>query len=270
MLAFLYLLRVIWYYLNNIKIGRVCSFIYNNFAYVYDKLTLDIDYIRWADYVESIFKKHNLNVSMILELGCGTGSFGIEMARRGYDMICLDLSADMLDCASEKAQKEGLDILFLNQNMCSFELYGTVDAIVCLLDSFNYLTKPAQINKMFKLVQNYLNPGGVFIFDINTQYKFENVIADNLFYEINDDVTYIWENNYNPKTRKARFDLTFFVKQGELYERFDETHYEKSYSDSEIMDFIKSSGMKFVSQYGELTLRKPSPVSQRNFYVCRK
>ena len=248
----------------------MCSIIYNNFAYVYDKLTLDIDYKKWADYVESIFKKHKLNASMILELGCGTGSFGVEMARRGFDMICLDLSADMLDCAAEKAKKEGLDILFLNQNMSSFELYGTVDAIVCLLDSFNYLTNPSQIDKMFKLVKNYLNPGGLFIFDVNTRYKFENVIADNLFYEINDDVTYIWENDYNPKTRKARFDLTFFVKQDGLYERFDETHYEKSYSDSEIMDFIKNSHMEFVAQYGELTLRKPSPTSQRNFYVCRK
>ncbi len=248
----------------------MCLIIYNNFAYVYDKLTLDIDYKRWADYVESIFKRNNLSASMVLELGCGTGSFGVEMARRGYDMICLDLSSDMLDCAAEKAKKEDLDILFLNQNMCSFELYGTVDAIVCLLDSFNYLTNPSQINKMFKLVKNYLNPGGLFIFDVNTQYKFENTIADNLFYEINDEVTYIWENDYNKKTRKARFDLTFFVKKDELYERFDETHYEKAYYDSEIMDFIKNSGMEFVSCFGELTLRKPSTTSQRNFYVCRK
>lgn len=248
----------------------MCLIIYNNFAYVYDKLTLDIDYKRWADYVESIFKRNNLSASMVLELGCGTGSFGVEMARRGYDMICLDLSSDMLDCAAEKAKKEDLDILFLNQNMCSFELYGTVDAIVCLLDSFNYLTNPSQINKMFKLVKNYLNPGGLFIFDINTQYKFENTIADNLFYEIDDEITYIWENDYNKKTRKARFDLTFFVKKDELYERFDETHYEKAYSDSEITDFIKNSGMEFVARFGELTLRKPSPTSQRNFYVCRK
>lgn len=245
-------------------------FIYNNFAYVYDKLTLDIDYKKWADYVENIFKKHEQSASMVLELGCGTGSFGIEMARRGYDMICLDLSPEMLDCASEKAEKEGVDILFLNQNMCSFELYGTVDVIVCLLDSFNYLTSPVQVRKLLKLVQNYLNPGGLFIFDVNTRYKFENTIADNLFYEIDDDITYIWENSYNPKTKKARFDLTFFVKQDELYERFDETHYERAYSDEEIMDFIKNSDMEFVCKYGELNLKKPLPTSQRNFYVCRK
>jgi cyclopropane fatty-acyl-phospholipid synthase-like methyltransferase len=233
-------------------------------------LTLDIDYTRWADYIESIFKKHKLNASMILELGCGTGSFGVEMARRGHDMICLDLSPEMLDCASEKAKREGLDILFLNQDMCNFELYGTVDAVVCLLDSFNYLTKASQVQRLLKLVQNYLNPGGLFIFDVNTQYKFENTIADNLFYEIDDEITYIWENHYNTRTRKARFDLTFFVKQGEMYQRFDETHFEKAFSDNEIMEFIQNSDMEFVSRYGELVLKKPSPTSQRNFYVCKK
>lgn len=244
--------------------------IYNNFAYVYDKLTMDIDYQKWADYVEKIIKRNKLNASMILELGCGTGSFGIEMSKRGYEMICLDLSADMLDCASEKAEKEGADILFLNQDMCNFELYGTVDVIVCLLDSFNYLTNPVQVRRMFKLVQNYLNPGGLFIFDINTRYKFENTLSDNLFYEIGEDITYLWENDYNPGTRKARFDLTFFVRQGELYRRFDETHFERAYSTEEIQEFIGNAKLELVAVYDDLKLKKPSGESQRNFFVCRK
>lgn len=237
---------------------------------MYDKLTIDIDYKKWADFVESILVKHKTKASMILELGCGTGSFGIEMARRGYEMICLDLSPDMLDCANDKAKNEELDILFLNQDMCNFELYGTVDVIVCLLDSFNYLTKTSQIKKLFKLVQNYLNPGGLFIFDINTEYKFENTLSNNLFYEIDEDVTYIWENEYNKKTKKARFDLTFFVKEDELYQRFDETHFERAYSNDEIMGFISESDLKFINVYDELKLKKPSPKSQRNFYVCKK
>jgi cyclopropane fatty-acyl-phospholipid synthase-like methyltransferase len=244
--------------------------IYNNFAYVYDKLTQDIDYKKWADYLESIVKRHMGGAEMILELGCGTGSFGIEMARRGYDMTCLDISTEMLDCANEKAREEELDILFLNQDMSEFELFGTVDVIVCLLDSFNYLTKTSQVKRMFKLVNNYLNPDGLFVFDINTRYKFENILSDNFFYEIDEDVTYIWENEYNPKTRKARFDLTFFVKQGELYERFDETHYERSYSNDEILNFISEAGMEFIAVYDELKLKSPSEQSCRNFYVCRK
>lgn len=244
--------------------------IYNNFAYVYDKLTHDIDYLKWADFVEAILRKNNTKASIILELGCGTGSFGIEMSKRGYEMICLDLSSDMLDCATEKAKKEGQDILFLNQDMCNFELYGTVDVIVCLLDSFNYITKPAQISKMLRLVHNYLNPGGLFIFDINTEYKFENTLSDNMFYEIDDEITYIWENEYNNKTKKARFDLTFFVREGELYRRFEETHYERAYSNEEIEALISNSNLNLLCLYGDLRLKKPSEDSQRNFYVCKK
>ena len=243
---------------------------YNNFAYVYDKLTLDIDYKKWADYIEKMIDKNNKNASMILELGCGTGSFGIEMSKRGYEMICLDLSTEMLDCAAEKAEKEGQDILFLNQDMCNFELYGTVDVIVCLLDSFNYLTRKDQVQKLFKLVHNYLNPGGLFIFDLNTLYKFESTLSNNLFYEIDEDVTYIWENSFNAKTRKARFDLTFFVRQDDLYKRFDETHFEKAYSNSEIIEFIDKSDLKLVNIYGELAFKKPTDRSQRNFYICKK
>lgn len=254
---------------NTIKTKDVFV-IYNSFAYVYDNLTLDIDYPGWADFIEKIIHKNKKEASMVLELGCGTGSFGIEMSKRGYEMICLDLSSDMLDRAAEKAAEEGADILFLNQDMSSFELYGTVDVIVCLLDSFNYLIKPVQVQRMFRLVHNYLNPGGLFIFDVNTPYKFENILSNNIFYEVDDDIAYIWENEYNPKTRKARFDLTFFVRDGQLYRRFDETHFERAYDEGEIMQFINQSGLKFISVYDHLTLRKPSLKSERNFYVCRK
>jgi len=247
-----------------------CIAIYNNFAYVYDKLTLDIDYKKWADYVEKIIQKYKVKASMILELGCGTGSFGIEMARRGYEMICLDLSSDMLNRAYEKSVEAGTDILFLNQDMSSFELYGTVDVIVCLLDSFNYLTRPAQAQKMLKLVHNYLNPGGLFIFDVNTQFKFENIISDNVFYEIDDDITYIWQNQYNAATRKARFDLTFFVREGQVYRRFDETHYERAYNHQEILELVSKSGLEYVTAYNHLTFKKPTETSERNFYICRK
>ncbi len=244
--------------------------IYNNFAYVYDSLTRDIDYSVWADFVEQIIQKNIAAASMILELGCGTGSFGIEMAKKGYEMICLDLSSDMLDRASSKAEQEGTDILFLNQDMSNFELYGTVDVIVCLLDSFNYLTRVQQVSRMLKLVHNYLNPGGLFIFDINTQYKFENTLSDNVFYDIGEDIAYIWENEYNPKTKKARFDLTFFVREGDLYRRFDETHFERAYAHEEVIELIKKSGLSYVDVYDNLKFKKPSAKSQRNFYVCKK
>ena len=243
---------------------------YKNFAYLYDALTDDIDYLEWADFIEKIFKKHKCSPKTILELGCGTGSFAVEMSKRGYEMICIDLSEDMLNCASQKAREANQDILFLNQDMTAFELYGTVDVVVCLLDSLNYITQDKKLIKTFKLVKNYLNPEGLFIFDVNTPYKFEKVLADNLFYQVDDDITYIWKNNYNTKARKAKFDLTFFVREGELYRRFDESHIERAYYNDEIVNLLGLSGLSFITSYDDLKLKAPNSESNRIFYVSKK
>ena len=185
-------------------------------------------------------------------------------------MICIDLSEDMLNCASQKAREANQDILFLNQDMTAFELYGTVDVVVCLLDSLNYITQDNKLIKTFKLVKNYLNPDGLFIFDVNTPYKFEQILADNIFYQIDDDITYIWNNSYNTKTRKAKFDLTFFVREGELYRRFDESHIERAYYNDEIINLLGLSGLTYIRSYDDLKLKAPTRESSRIFYVNRK
>lgn len=242
--------------------------IYSNFAYIYDKLMYDIDYSKWADYIEEIFKINNFKPSLVLDLGCGTGNFCIEMARRGYEMIGIDMSLDMLNCAKAKSEEKGLNVLYLNQDMTNFELFGTVDVIVCLMDSLNYILYKKDIKRMFKLVKNYLNPDGIFIFDINTPYKFENVLGENVFYDISDEATYIWQNYYNKKSKVCEFELTFFIKQDEGYKKFDEIHYERSYDSSELKDLISISGLKLLNIYDNLKLSKPSQKSQRNFFVC--
>jgi len=230
----------------------------------------DVDYKKWADYIEEIFKNNSLKPELVLDLGCGTGSFTIEMARRGYNMIGLDISTDMLSCASEKARNEGLEILFLNQDMSCFELYGTVDTIVSLMDSINYITDKRDLRRLFKLVVNYLNPGGLFIFDINSRYKFERILDNNVFYSVDDEVTYIWQNKYNRKNKICEFDLTFFIKNGKAYQRYDELHYERSYSIDELKEIISASGLKLKGIYNCLTFRPPSEKSERIFFVCRK
>jgi len=244
--------------------------IYNGFAYFYDLLTQDIDYKKWADYIEKIFKKFKVKPSLIADLGCGTGSFCIEMAERGYDMIGIDISGDMLSIARDKAEKHNKEILFLNQSIDSFELYGTVDAFVCLLDSINYITYKNELKRAFRLVNNYLNPGGMFIFDINSKYKFENILANNVYYQVSDDVTYIWQNNYDKKSNICCFDLTFFVRQGEMYRRFDEIHYERAYDEKELTGMIAGSGLKLCAVYDEMRFVKPSWNSERIFYICKK
>ena len=243
---------------------------YTDFAYCYDRLMKDVDYGRWADYVEELFRLHGLKPSLMLDLGCGTGSFCLEMSGRGYDMIGIDLSADMLACAKAKAVEQGKDILFLNQDMTDFELYGTVDAIVCLIDSINYITYKKDLKRLFKLARNYLNPGGLFIFDINSEYKLEEVLGSNVYQRVEEDIAYIWQNSYDRAHRLCRFDLTIFAGRGRSCARFDEIHYERAYSTEEMEKLIADSGLRLCSVFGELSTRKPGKKCERIFFVSEK
>lgn len=232
-------------------------------------MTYDIDYKKWADYIENIFKVNGIKPSLVLDLGCGTGSLCLEMAYRGYDMIGIDSSEDMLDCAAKKSA--GMkNILYLRQDMTDFELYGTVDSIVCLLDSINYILYKKDFMRLLKRVRNYLNPGGLFIFDINTPYKFEKVLNENVFYEISDEITYIWQNNFDKRKRICEFDLTFFVREKDFYKKYDEVHYERCYEIDEIAGMLKKSEIKLLKIYDELILKPPKKESERVFFVCRK
>lgn len=244
--------------------------IYRNFAYYYDLLMDEVDYGAWADYIEEIFKKMGLRASLIADLGCGTASFCIEMSKRGYEMIGIDISQDMLSVAKEKAIEKDADILLLNQDISEFELYGSVDAIVCLMDSVNYITDADALKNTFKLVENYLNPGGLFIFDVNSEYKFEHILADNVFYHVSDDITYIWQNEYNKKEKSCVFDLTFFARTGELYKRFDEIHIERAYSRTELEEMLNAVALELCGVYGEFSFDEAGPECERLFFVSKK
>jgi SAM-dependent methyltransferase len=230
----------------------------------------DVDYKRWADYIEEIFRVYDIKPSLVLDLGCGTGSFCLEMAKRRYEMIGVDLSPEMLACARQKCIDANVDVLLLNQDMSRFELYGTVDAAVCLLDSVNYITGKRDVKRLFKLVSNYVNPGGIFIFDINSPYKFEKVLGNNVFYSVDDSITYIWQNSYDKRRKICEFDLTFFIEENGYYKRCDEFHVERAYSPEDITKFIRYSGMKLLAMYDDLSLKPPKKSSERIFVVCRK
>jgi predicted TPR repeat methyltransferase len=243
---------------------------YTNFAYIYDKLMYDVDYKEWANYIEDIFRKNSIYPSSVLDLGCGTGNLCIEMSKRGYEMIGVDISTDMLMCAQEKSLNKAVDILYLNQDMSNFELYGTVDAVISVMDSINYLTNKNDLKRLFKLVNNYLNPEGLFIFDVNTQYKFEKILGGNVFYDVGEEISYIWDNRYDRKKKLCEFDLTFFIKGETGYDRYDELHYERAYTNSEIKALIDYSGLKLINIYDAFKFSPPSKKRERIVYVCKK
>ena len=244
---------------------------YEGFASVYDALLPELDYSAWVDYLERIFARRGKKPELVLELACGTGSATMELAARGYDMIGLDLSEEMLAEAREKQIEAGLNnILLLHQDMTAFELYGTVDAIVCLLDSVNYITDPEKLEQMFALCMNYLNPGGILVFDFNMPYKFSEVLGQNTITVKTEDTFCVWNNAYDEATRLNCFDITVFQQEGEYYTRFDETHQQYCYFPSEIRAMLEKCGFEKIELLGELSDDPPAEREERSFFVCEK
>jgi SAM-dependent methyltransferase len=240
---------------------------YTDFAYLYDRL-IDQDYEKWADYLEECFEKYSGGITHVLDLACGTGNITTLLAKRGYDMIGIDSSTDMLSVAASKS--EGLPIQYVCQDMSAFELYGNVDAVICTLDCINYLTKNRDVLKTFRLVEKYLYPNGLFIFDINSQYKIENILGNQCYITDLDDVFYTWENFYNEESRICSYNLTFFVKNGEKYNRVDEYQEQKAYLQDEIEDLIKKAGLSLLGCFDGLSFNKSSEKSERLMFVCKK
>ena len=238
---------------------------YSGFAPIYDLFMGDVDYDSWAEYIKNIWEKYGKNPKLIAELGCGTGNITGRLAKMGYDMIGIDISEEMLLEAKEKAFDEGLEILYLLQDMTEFELFGTVDVIISTCDSMNYITEKEDLFKVFKLVNNYLDPKGLFIFDLNTEYKFKNILGENSFSQTDEDAAYIWENTYDGESKINEYYVNFFVKDEEtgLYDRIEECHYEKAYDIEEIKELINKSGMDFVAAFDAFTFNEPNEKSER-------
>lgn len=244
---------------------------YESFASVYDLFMRDINYDEWIKYIEKLWDNFNINPKLVCELGCGTGNISLRLAKKGRDVIGIDISEDMLSKARQKAENEKLDVLFLHQDMCDFELYGTVDCILCLCDSLNYITEKDDILTVFKLVNNYLHPNGVFIFDLNTEHKFKNIYSDNTFSEITEDAAYIWENYYDEDEQINEYYLNFFVKNHKgSYDRMEEEHYERAYSLDTIKALIEQSGLKFEAAYDAFSFDSSREDSERIYVVARE
>ena len=244
---------------------------YTSFAQVYDLFQDNIPYGEWADYLKSLLNEYGVKDGLVLDLGCGTGSITELLAKAGYDMIGVDNSEDMLEIAMDKRSRSGLDILYLLQDMREFELYGTVKAAVSICDSMNYILEKEDLVQVFKLVNNYLDPSGIFIFDMNTEYKYTHLLADGTFAENREESSFIWENFYDEEERINEYDLTVFVQEeGDLFRRYCETHYQRAYSQETVRALIEKAGMEVLAIYDAFTYNKPKPDSERVYFVARE
>ena len=245
---------------------------YDSIASVYDNINSEIDYSAWADFIEESFKKYlPAKPELVLDLACGTGSMTLELHTRGYDMIGADMSEDMLSQAYEKAyDKEISGVLFLKQDMRCFELYGTVGAVVCCLDSVNYLTADGDLDKCFACVHNYLDPDGLFIFDVNSPHKFENVYGNNA-YVLEDEGVYCgWQNEYDRQSGVCDFYLSLFEETEDgTYERSDEHHRERCYSLDDLKNTLDACRLETLGVFSDFDFNEIKPDSDRWYIVAR-
>lgn len=276
---------------------------YSAFAYVYDELMDNVPYDAWAEYLTGLLRENGVSEGIVCELGCGTGQMTRRLAAAGYDMIGIDLSEEMLDVAreqeygmsyevaedadpAERADETAVgdeefsepSILYLQQDMRSFELYGTVSAVVSICDSMNYITSEEDLLQVFRLVNNYLEKDGVFIFDMNTEYKYKELMGDTTIAENREEVSFIWENLYDEEQKLNEYALTIFAKaeqeeeeaEAPLYEKYEEVHLQKAYSLEDVKRLLAEAGLQFVAAYDVLTREAPGPQCERMYIVAKE
>lgn len=247
--------------------------IYTLLAPFYDALNGEIDYEAWADFLEREFGRYfPRGVREVLDLACGTGSMSLALARRGYDMVALDSSPEMLAVARARAEEAGLDreILYLCQDMCDFELYGTVDAVVSSLDSVNHITDRAALRRMLALVHNYLVPNGLFLFDVNSPYKFSEIYGQRDYVLEADGVVCAWQNDYRPRSGLCDFYITLFSEEKDgRYVRQDAHRRERAYSLKTLGRLLRESGFELLSVVGDLEGSEINDRTERYYIAAR-
>lgn len=257
---------------------------YQDFAYVYDEFMDETPYDLWCERIDLLIKKYGISEpkrdakealesekNLVADLGCGTGTLTEMLYKKGYDMIGIDNSDSMLSVAMEKKEASGSEILYLLQDMRELELYCTVGTVVSVCDSVNYILDEEELLEVFLRVNNYLYPGGIFIFDFNTDYKYREIIGDTVIAENRENCSFIWENYYDEDENINEYDVTVFVKEeGELFRRFTETHLQKGYTKECMEALLKKAGMEVVFMADADTDGEVTGESQRIYVVAKE
>lgn len=251
---------------------------------MYDTFMDETPYEEWAEFLHELIKEYGVSSSenkedslldseknLVLDLGCGTGTLTELLCAKGYDMIGVDFSQEMLNIAMQKKEKSGSEILYLCQDMRELDLYSTIGTVISACDSINYLLEDEEVVETFRLVNNYLYPGGIFIFDFNTLYKYAEIIGDTTIAENREECSFIWDNFFHAEECINEYDLTIFVKeQDERFRRFSETHYQRGYTLEEMKGFVKKAGMQFIKAIDADTKETPTQESQRIYIIARE
>lgn len=256
---------------------------YTNFAQVYDLFMDNVLYEEWSEYIITLLKEHHISDGLVLDLGCGTGKLTRLLSKAGYDMIGIDNSEDMLEIAQEYQYQQNLEIsdeqqkiqekqiLYLLQDMREFELYGTVSAVISICDSMNYLLEEEDLLETFRLVNNYLDPNGIFIFDMNTCYKYAELLGEQTIAENREEGSFIWENYFDEETNINQYDLTLFIQEeAGLYRKYEETHYQKAYELDSIKRLLEEAGMEFITAYDACSKEPVREDSERIYVIARE
>lgn len=243
---------------------------YDDFSRFYDRLTDNVEYKKRADYFCRLLSMCGTTDGILLDLGCGTGSMSVEMAKKGYEVIGVDSSIGMLSAAQQKMFENGVQMLLLNQNMQEIDLYGTVDCAICVLDGINHLPCKEDVIETFKKVSLFMNRGGAFAFDVNTLYKHRNVLADNAFVYDYDDFFCAWQNNFNPDDNSVEITLDFFEEEDGVYYRSGESFCEQAYELSDISEWLEESGFEIIGIYDDMSTDNVKPETQRAVFLAKK
>lgn len=243
---------------------------YEAFAAVYDIFMEQVDYAGWLHHIFAVWDKFGVKPKTVVDLGCGTGSILLPLAKAGFDVIGVDLSPEMLAEADHKAREEGLSVRLACQDMTELELGEKADCVLSLCDCMNYLTEDGQLADAFQSIARHMKKESLFLFDMNTEYKFREVLGQNIFASAEESAAYIWENDYDEEEKINEYYVSFFIENEDgLYERMEEYHYERAYSMEEIENGLQEAGLELLGVYDGYSFDVPHEKSERLLFAAR-
>lgn len=242
---------------------------YTHLAQVYDVLMQDSPYDRWLAWVSDFWRQHG-QPGTVIDLGCGTGSIAIPLAKQGYTVYGVDLSSEMLAMAYEKANKEQVNVRWLEQDMSELDA-PKADSIISLCDSLSYVTNEEDVKRTFHRVFEHLQPGGYFLFDVHSPYKITHFFGDNTFTLVEEEIAYIWNCFCDPDRLEVEHQLTFFVRQNHgQFERLEESHVQRAYQPTQMLQWLREAGFADLKLTADFENLPPLLESERLFYVARR